>query len=75
MENCSNCYFALLCSESCKNQHLKHGCITHKKHNTIMQKNKNCFGVKNVTEEKPYLLSLHSHYSEKSSMNIASLSI
>lgn len=74
METCSSCYFALLCSESCKNQHFENGCITLGKHQNIinMQNHKNNFEMKNNIGKKSYVSSMSSNYSKISSTSILS---
>jgi len=63
MESCSSCYFAFLCSESCKNQHTKHGCITQIKQRQIgvqLKLDKNDSLMNKIVKNKSYLSSTYS---------------
>lgn len=69
MDPCANCYFALFCSENCKNQHTKHGCITQIKQNQIIMQLKlddknDLLMNNNIVKNKSYLPSTHSIYSK-----------
>lgn len=74
MEICSNCYFALLCSENCKRQHKTQRCIIQTiQHRLIKIQdkiNKNDVTLKKIIEKKSYSPLTHLTFSEKSCMNI-----
>lgn len=74
MENCPSCYFALLCSEMCKELHKKHRCVVRIRQSYIINKQNilninNKTSLKNIIENKPYLLSTPIIFSEKSTLN------
>lgn len=74
MENCPSCYFALLCSEMCKELHKKHRCIVRISQSRIINMQNilninNETSIKNIIENKPYLLTTPSILSEKSILN------
>lgn len=71
MEYCSSCYFALLCSENCKNQHNNYTCILQMRKNHLV-KVENKFKKYNLkiqnSSSKSYLLSAYLFSSDKSSI-------
>lgn len=73
MKNCSNCYFALLCSESCESLHKQSGCIVQiiQSHLLEIQNklNESHIITENITDENSNSSSKYSFLSEISSMN------
>lgn len=59
MDTCSSCYFALLCSEICNQQHRDHRCVVEIRQSLIIQKqnnlSKNNKSMKIINENVSYI--------------------